>query len=225
MPRSMYLRTVFGSRPVRRAIAVVVSPCRCNSRIIISSPSWTIGAASPERGMASMSAQPFSRGAPRLNGWRECQPGNFQSPQSGRITGPMTQAYAAALAADPSLKHIWVQYGHSLKEQGLLDKAEAAYRHSLRLDDAIADTHYQLFDVLLRQGRVGEATAAWEVAVKLAPELMVNPRDTAMREAFDFILAMTQPQIVCDIGSLDGGEAMRFSGVAPEARVFAFEAS
>src|SRR5580658_9855357 len=50
MPRSIYLRTVFGSRPVRRAIAVIVSPCRCNSRIIISSPSWTIGAASPERG-------------------------------------------------------------------------------------------------------------------------------------------------------------------------------
>jgi hypothetical protein len=45
-PRSMYLRTVFGSRPVRRAIAVTDSPCRCNSRIIISSPSWTIDAAS-----------------------------------------------------------------------------------------------------------------------------------------------------------------------------------
>src|SRR5712692_4671256 len=50
MLRSIYLRTVFGSRPVRRAIAVTDSPCRCSSRIIISSPSWTIGAASPERG-------------------------------------------------------------------------------------------------------------------------------------------------------------------------------
>ena len=28
----MYLRTVFGSRPVRRAIAVTDSPCRCSSR-------------------------------------------------------------------------------------------------------------------------------------------------------------------------------------------------
>src|SRR6185437_5594656 len=54
MPRSMYLRTVFGSRPVRRAIAVTDNPCRCSSRIIISSPSWTIGAASPERGWRRM---------------------------------------------------------------------------------------------------------------------------------------------------------------------------
>src|SRR5438067_10266013 len=46
----MYLRTVLGSRPVRRAIAVTDSPCRCSSRIIISSPSWTIGAASPREG-------------------------------------------------------------------------------------------------------------------------------------------------------------------------------
>src|ERR1043166_2060154 len=90
MPRSMYLRTVFGSRPVRRAIAVIDSPCRCSSRIIISSPSWTIGAASPEGEMTPMSAQPFTRGATRLNDWQECQLGNFQSPQSGRITGPMT---------------------------------------------------------------------------------------------------------------------------------------
>src|SRR5436190_23688395 len=50
MPLSMYLRTVLGSRPVRRAIAVIVSPCRCNSRIIISSPSRTIGAFSPQEG-------------------------------------------------------------------------------------------------------------------------------------------------------------------------------
>ena len=69
MPRSIYLRTVLGSRPVRRAIAVTDSPCRYSSKIIISSPSWTIGTASPETGMAPMSAQPFSRGSPRLNGW------------------------------------------------------------------------------------------------------------------------------------------------------------
>src|ERR1041384_3446453 len=40
--------------------------------------------------MAPISAQPFSRGEPRLNACQECQLGNFQSPQSGRITGPMT---------------------------------------------------------------------------------------------------------------------------------------
>jgi len=44
----------------------------------------------PREGMAPMSAQPFSRGEPRLKGWRKCQSRNFQSPQSGRIAGPMT---------------------------------------------------------------------------------------------------------------------------------------
>jgi hypothetical protein len=52
MPRSMYLRMVFGSRPVRRAIAVIETPWRCNSRIIISSPSRTINA-SPRGGLGA----------------------------------------------------------------------------------------------------------------------------------------------------------------------------
>src|SRR6266702_3464880 len=37
------------------------------------------------------------------------------------------RAYGAMLALDPSLTHIWVQYGHALKEQGRLSAAEQAY--------------------------------------------------------------------------------------------------
>src|SRR4051812_31984226 len=36
-PRSMYLRTVLRSRPVRSAIAEIVRPCLCRSRITINS--------------------------------------------------------------------------------------------------------------------------------------------------------------------------------------------
>src|SRR2546422_349451 len=53
-------------------------------------------------------------------------------------------AYRAELSLDPSLKHIWVQYGHTLKEQGQLDAAEQAYRRSLALDETLADTNLQL---------------------------------------------------------------------------------
>jgi len=47
-------------------------------------------------------------------------------------------AYAAALAANPALGHIWVQYGHVLKEDGKPDAAAAAYDRAfvLRPDDS-----------------------------------------------------------------------------------------
>src|ERR1700760_5023840 len=37
----MYLRTVLRSIPSRAAMAEILSPCRCNSRIVIPSPSST----------------------------------------------------------------------------------------------------------------------------------------------------------------------------------------
>src|ERR1700754_399100 len=37
----MYLRTVLRSIPSRAAMAEILSPCRCNSRIVITSPSST----------------------------------------------------------------------------------------------------------------------------------------------------------------------------------------
>src|SRR3546814_10020016 len=58
----MYLRTVLGSRPVRRAIDVTDSPCRCNSSIIMVSPSRIIGTASHGRLLAPILALPNEPG-------------------------------------------------------------------------------------------------------------------------------------------------------------------
>jgi len=80
-------------------------------------------------------------------------------------------AYRAALALDPSLTDIWVQFGHALKEQGKLDAAEEAYRRSLALDAALADTHLQLGHVLKLQGRMGGAADAYLSAHRLDPDL------------------------------------------------------
>lgn len=91
------------------------------------------------------------------------------------------RAYAAALDFDPEQKNIWIQYGHSLKEQGIdadpigrmrfFRDAEAAYRHALALDDSAADTYLQLGHVLKLQNRVDEAISAYEVCRRLDPAL------------------------------------------------------
>lgn len=80
-------------------------------------------------------------------------------------------AYRAALELDGSLAHIWVQYGHALKEQGQLAAADDAYRRSLALDAALADTHLQLGHVLKLQGRVDEAADAYLTAYRRDREL------------------------------------------------------
>src|SRR5215813_11943304 len=79
--------------------------------------------------------------------------------------------YREALALDPSLKHIWVQYGHALKEQGSLKEAETAYRRSLALDPDLPDTHLQLGHVLKLQRRIEDAAMAYLRALALAPTL------------------------------------------------------
>ena len=73
-------------------------------------------------------------------------------------------AYAQALALDPGLLHIWVQYGHALKECGEVGAAIEAYRRSLALDPSLADTHLQLGHALKLQGRLPEALSAYEAS-------------------------------------------------------------
>ena len=80
-------------------------------------------------------------------------------------------ACRAELSLDPSLKHIWVQYGHALKEQGRLDAAEEAYRRSLALDATFADTNLQLGHLLKLQGRTADAADAYLIAHRLDPGL------------------------------------------------------
>jgi tetratricopeptide (TPR) repeat protein len=55
------------------------------------------------------------------------------------------EAYAEALTQDRGLAHIWVQYGHCLKEQGHAEEAACAYhealRHAPELEDAAKHLH------------------------------------------------------------------------------------
>jgi GT2 family glycosyltransferase len=87
------------------------------------------------------------------------------------------QLYREGLDRDPRNPHIWVQYGHALKESGELrdpDKlaqAELAYRRALSLDPGAADTYLQLGHILKLQGKTEEAQAAYLRALAMNPAM------------------------------------------------------
>lgn len=78
-------------------------------------------------------------------------------------------SYREALDLDPQLPHIWIQYGHSLKESGELAAAEAAYREGIRLAPTNPDSHLQLGHSLKLQRRSRAAGEAYVEALKLDP--------------------------------------------------------
>ena len=81
------------------------------------------------------------------------------------------EAYAQALQRHPLMDHIWVQYGHALKETRDIQAAEAAYRRALDIAPAIADTHLQLGHLLKIAGRLEEAASAYCKSLELDPGL------------------------------------------------------
>lgn len=75
--------------------------------------------------------------------------------------------YAEALRLAPDLGPIWVQYGHSLKERGLLPAAENAYRRAVLIDGNVLDHHLQLAHALKMQGRHDEAMESFLRCVQI----------------------------------------------------------
>lgn len=82
-----------------------------------------------------------------------------------------SSSYREALNINPSLDGIWVQYGHALKEQGLLKEAGDAYSKALGLAPDVADTHLQMGHLLKLSNKLDEAAAAYIKAVELDPSL------------------------------------------------------
>ncbi len=90
--------------------------------------------------------------------------------------------YRKALDENPSNFHVWVQYGHSLKESDALVRAEYAYRQALRLAPHNADCLLQIGHLLKLQGRRSEACAAYLAAFEHDPKL-----DDAKREFMEIL--------------------------------------
>lgn len=81
------------------------------------------------------------------------------------------RAYAQALAIAPALAAIWVQYGHALKEQGLLDAAESAYRTALgHMPQPDGDIHLQIGHLLKLRGMLPEAREAYLACLAVEPD-------------------------------------------------------
>jgi glycosyltransferase involved in cell wall biosynthesis len=90
-------------------------------------------------------------------------------------------AYRAALDGDPDLGHIWVQYGHALKESGAMREALEAYRRAatLRAKDA---------EPLLHLGRLQRQAGEWPAARE---SLLTALRlDAGNSEAFGEVLGL-----------------------------------
>lgn len=75
--------------------------------------------------------------------------------------------YAAGLKLDPRLPHIWVQFGHALKESHDPASAEAAYRAALVHQSDVADTYLNLGHALKLQGLRQAAAGAYMRALEL----------------------------------------------------------
>src|SRR5262245_51263938 len=79
------------------------------------------------------------------------------------------QHYRSALNENERLAHIWMQYGHSLKEQGKFAEAEQAYRKSMEVSGETADGLLQMGHLLKLMGQPAEATAYYHKSVLLDP--------------------------------------------------------
>jgi glycosyltransferase involved in cell wall biosynthesis len=75
--------------------------------------------------------------------------------------------YRKYLERRPSHDRAWVQYGHVLKESGLLAEGERAYRHALTLRPDVADTYLQLGHILKIAGSPENASRAYRRSAQL----------------------------------------------------------
>ncbi|WP_320196489.1 tetratricopeptide repeat protein [Agrobacterium rosae] len=77
--------------------------------------------------------------------------------------------YAQALKIEGSLAHIWVQYGHALKESGDANGALASYHRALEMQPGNADTTLQIAHCLKVLGSIDEAKGWYLKALALDP--------------------------------------------------------
>ncbi len=96
-------------------------------------------------------------------------------------------AYEEALALEPSMKAIRVQYAHMLKESGRVSDAVEEYRLVAVETPENADVRVHLAHALKRLERTDEAIAMFREAIEL------NPSD---RESTDEIFRLSQKQVV-----------------------------
>lgn len=87
------------------------------------------------------------------------------------------RSYEKALRLLPEDDKLWVQYGHSLKEQGDFERAEKAYRMAINIDSQNADTHLQLGHLLKISQNYKGAEESYQQALLIDPNLSSASRE------------------------------------------------
>ena len=134
---------------------------------------------------------------------------------AGRDWAAAAGLYEAALALNPALTPIWVQYGHALKEQGFLNKALDAYRQSLALDDTCADTYLQIGHVLKLQGRTDMAQSAYRnsfLCDPASPQSRIELEDMGVALHHPGMVDTRQTIVLQPAGSETGQPAAKWQG-------------
>jgi tetratricopeptide (TPR) repeat protein len=90
--------------------------------------------------------------------------------QSSIYAGPMT-LWRDTLAKDPSSWMAWTNLGHAAKAARPPDPATAAdaYRKALALAPGVADTHFNVGQIAVDEGRYDDAIAEFRRAVEIEP--------------------------------------------------------
>ena len=79
-------------------------------------------------------------------------------------------AFSRALTLQPNHAPSWLNLGNASADQDDLQSAETLYRTAIRLDAALPEAHTSLGYVLTMQGRLPEAIATCEAAIRLRPK-------------------------------------------------------
>ncbi|MEA3535645.1 tetratricopeptide repeat protein [Rhizobium sp. CC-YZS058] len=110
-----------------------------------------------------------------------------------RNWGQAAKYYEKALAILADNDGLWVQYGHSLKEQGKLEQAEKAYRTAIGLNGQNADTHLQLGHLLKLREDFSGAAKSYEDALRIDPNFSFA-RDELNNPGLHIAVAKTKPR-------------------------------
>jgi hypothetical protein len=129
--------------------------------------------------------------------------------------------YRDAVNIDKTAWWIWVQLGHSLKEQGKLDLAKAAYLTALKTNANEPDIHLQLGHLYKLQGAKSECLASYSTAATLGVGTQVAI--DALFELcelgsplvpYSFFQPLLQPGVPSRVGLLNAAQATTKSRIA-----------
>jgi len=141
--------------------------------------------------------------------------------RDGRDWAAAARDYRRALDRAPELAHIWIQYGHALKEDGDTGGAQAAYEKALALEPRSAEANLQLGHLHKTRGDGAAAGRSYLRAAEADPHnpgALAELHDLTGRDAgispHDLLTILRAQDAAA--GALPGRDASAFAPDAPD---------